>query len=338
MRSTVCGAVLATALGLLATRARAADPAEVEALIQQGNTLRRQHKESQAFPLLRKAYDLSSTPRTAAQLGLVEMDLSYLLEAERHLSEALAATHDLWVQKNRQTLAAALERVTASIGVLSIAGGPPGAEVQVNGRDVGRFPLEGPVRVAEGPAQVEIRAPGFLPQSRSVSVVGGTREHIVIDLRPRDPGAPAVPSTTGATAVAASPDPPEAGRWRLGPWVLAGAAAGALGFGLLGHVRWQEKRADFNDHSLITWSGSSTKLRFDCGEDEPARGGPECQRIYDGLRRARARAIGGYAAAGLLAAASAILFRLGPERPQATAALACGGFGPRMGASCRVGF
>src|SRR4051812_16035681 len=81
--------------------ARAADPTEIEDLIRQGNDLRRAGKDERALPLLRKAYDLAGTPRTAAQLGLVEVALGYRLEAERHLSESLASPRDVWVRKNR---------------------------------------------------------------------------------------------------------------------------------------------------------------------------------------------------------------------------------------------
>src|SRR4030095_2817946 len=91
-----------------------ADPAVVEVLIREGTAFRRDGKDDQNFPLFRKAYELAPTPRTAAQLGLVEMELSYWLEAEKHLSEALAAPRDLWVNRNRETLAAALQQVTAS--------------------------------------------------------------------------------------------------------------------------------------------------------------------------------------------------------------------------------
>src|SRR5436190_20407640 len=84
--------------------ARAADSGEVERLIRQGVELRMKHDDQQALPLFQKAYGMTATPRTAAQLGLVELSLGYLLESERHLTESLAATHDVWVKRNRPAL------------------------------------------------------------------------------------------------------------------------------------------------------------------------------------------------------------------------------------------
>jgi hypothetical protein len=336
-RRAVLAAGAMAVLGLPVGQARAADPAEVEALIQQGNALRKEAKNHQAFPLLRKAYDLSPTPRTAAQLGLVEMELSYWLEAERHLSEALAAPRDLWVHRNRPTLEATLRQVTASIGVLRIAGSPPGAEVSVNGRSVGRFPLEGPIRVAEGPVQVEVSAPGFVAQTRSVSVAGESQEHVVVELH-RAGAEWAVGSRSDLSVTAGAPNETGAGRRRLGAWLSAGGSAAALGLAVFANVRWQDRRAAFDDHHIVTSTGSTLTRRYPCGEDEIDRGGSECQRIYSQLRRARTLAVVGYAAAGLLAATSVIFFSSGAEGRPPEAFLACGGLGLSMGASCRIGF
>jgi hypothetical protein len=77
-----------------ASFAWASEPAEVEALIEQANKFRRDGKDGKALPLMRKACDLATTARTAAQLGLVEMALGYWLQAEQHLTEALSSPRD----------------------------------------------------------------------------------------------------------------------------------------------------------------------------------------------------------------------------------------------------
>jgi hypothetical protein len=327
-RGARLGAVFATLLGLGASRAGAADPAEVEALIGQGNDLRREGKEHQAFALFHKAHDLSPTPRTAAQLALVEMQLSYWLDAEKHLSEALAAPHDLWVDRNRQALETALQQVKASIGLLEVAGSPPGAQVKVNGRAVGRLPLPEPIRLAEGPAVVEVSAPGFSSWTQSVNVAGEARKQLTVELRPPRPQGPAI-----------SPGPtPAAHRWRSGAWISAGGAAAALVAGVLGNLWWRHSRVAFDEHSLLVSSAGATIRRFDCGEDEVGRGGPECQRIYRQLDRGRTVALAGYGLAGLLAATSLTLFLVRPGGEEQRPRLACAGWGTLPGASCRVPF
>ena len=76
--------------GLLVTGvARAADE-DPEALIQQAVELRRKGDNARAYGYLKRAYDLARTPRSAAQLGLVEHALGRFPDAEVHLGEALA--------------------------------------------------------------------------------------------------------------------------------------------------------------------------------------------------------------------------------------------------------
>src|SRR5688500_10991836 len=70
---------------LVEGRGWAAVPTRVEELIRQGVALRRSGQDQAALPLFQKAHEIGHTPRTAAQLGLVEMALGYVLEAERDL-------------------------------------------------------------------------------------------------------------------------------------------------------------------------------------------------------------------------------------------------------------
>ncbi|HEY7371522.1 MAG TPA: hypothetical protein VIF57_05035, partial [Polyangia bacterium] len=72
----VSSVTLLVALAGLARPARAATDAEqAEALIREGVQLRAHDKAALALPLFEKAYQISRTPRTAAQLGLCELEL-----------------------------------------------------------------------------------------------------------------------------------------------------------------------------------------------------------------------------------------------------------------------
>src|SRR6476661_1841641 len=169
-------AALAIALTLAARPARANDTAEAEALIRQGVELRSQKKDERALPLFEKAYQISRSPRTAGQLGLVEMALGYFVDAEKYLGEAVASPDHPWVAKNLATLKAQLATAKSQIGELYVIGEPAGAEVVVNGKSVGRLPLSGPVRLDKGRVDVQVRAAGYVPMSDSVTMVGGKRE------------------------------------------------------------------------------------------------------------------------------------------------------------------
>jgi len=92
------GVALLCLVGLAAisgSEAVASDNAEI--LIRKGVELRRRGRDSDASALFRQAYELSHTPRAAAQLGLCEQALGQWLEAEGHLSEALLAESDPWI-------------------------------------------------------------------------------------------------------------------------------------------------------------------------------------------------------------------------------------------------
>ena len=182
--------------------AQPAEPIDVEDLIRQGVELRRQGKDARALPLFEQAYRLAPTPRSAAQLGLVEMTLGYRLEAERHLHEALSAPHDIWVQRHRDQLEDSLHKVRSAIGELIVTGSPIGAEVRVNGNRVGELPLLAPIRLGEGPASVELRAPGYTSILQKISIMGSRRFSLQMDLR-RAPAAPPARVQAGPTEVPA---------------------------------------------------------------------------------------------------------------------------------------
>src|SRR4051794_27986902 len=117
------------AIGLPPRLAWARDSAEAEALIRQGVELRAREKDERALPMFEKAYQVSRSPRTAGQLGLVEMALGYFVDAERYLGEAVASPDHPWVAKNLATLKAQLATAKSQIGELYIVGEPAGAEV-----------------------------------------------------------------------------------------------------------------------------------------------------------------------------------------------------------------
>src|SRR5947208_347598 len=58
----------------------AADAGDAEALIREGVALRRAGSDVRALPLFQKAHEIAHTPRTAAQLGLVEFALGYSMD------------------------------------------------------------------------------------------------------------------------------------------------------------------------------------------------------------------------------------------------------------------
>ncbi len=250
----IAAAVLTTFSVLSAAPARAATDAEqAEALIREGVKLRSHDSTPQALPLFEKAYQVSRTPRTAAQLGLCELELGYFVEAERYLTEAMAAPDHPWVAKNKATLKKSLDAARASIGELALTLSPAGAEVSLNGKPVDRALLGAPIRLGKGPVDVEVRAAGYQPARETVTIVGGKREPRTYALvpEPPKPPAPLVASPAsepgGALMLGSAPPPAQSGphrKARLAAWITGGAALGAAAVRDGGGVqrRQQERR------------------------------------------------------------------------------------------------
>lgn len=336
------GISMTVSLLIAAAPVLGADIENVEALIRQGVELRQQRHDVRALPLFQKAYGMSRTPRTAGQLGLCEMALGYWLEAENHLGEALSLPEHPWVARNLGDLTGALASVRTNISDVTITGGPVGAEVSINGQSVGRLPLPSPVRLAKGPADISLHAPGYAPASQLLKVPGGTQETVAIVLAKATAEVPAQTGPIEATSPPASPSnrgatdqEPASGAnpGRVAAWVTGAAAGLGLIFGAAETVVWVGKKNDFDNHQ------NPSTMVHDCATSLTSAGGPGCQGIHDDLVRARTLAFVGYGVAAALGVTSAILFATsGSGRSRSDMAFACVPDPSTRGVGCSLSF
>jgi hypothetical protein len=363
-------------IGFPSRPAWAGDSAEAEALIRQGVELRAQKKDERALPMFEKAYQVSRSPRTAGQLGLVEMALGYFVDAEKYLGEAVASPDHPWVAKNLATLKAQLATAKSQIGELYIVGEPVGAEVVVNGKSAGRLPLSGPIRLDKGRVDVQVRAAGYLPASDTVTMVGGKREDRSYRLqreavavappppptastpakempKPVETTAPATgvagatpppavePSASSSEPAATIATPPPAGDHSSLRPVAYGVAIGAgvaLIAGAVEGIVAMKKRNDFNDHLGPDPNDPfNTAPITDCNTTAPT---PACKDIQDSWSRARTLSIVGFVAGAVLAGGAAALWVISSPKEQAAArtALVCAPDLGSRGLACRLQF
>jgi type II secretory pathway pseudopilin PulG len=323
----VGGLIAAALVTSMVSPARAADAtAESEALIHQALQLRSENKPERALPLLEQAYRTSRNPRSAAHLGLVEMELSNFVLAERYLTEALATPTHPWIAKNKASLQQQLADAKGNIGELAVAGSPAGAEIWVNGSQAGQLPLSAPLRLAKGRVDVKVVAPGYVAATESVTIVGGKREKRSFALAPTAPVTPPpvvplapvaasggvepprfTPSPTPAAAatVVAKPSPPADRRQtlRTAGWITGGVAAGALVFGTIEAFQAASARDTFNNH-MGSVGGVYGK---DCGT---ATLSAACKPLKADYDHAVTGSVVGFVAAGVLGAGAAALFAL----------------------------
>lgn len=322
--------VVAVVFGVLsaaeAGTARGADGAadEAERLIRRGIELRKAQDDQAALKEFQKAYDLTHAPRAAAQLGLAEQAVGRWEDADGHLSEALRAKSDPWVAKNRAALDEALGTVKEHIGRVEVVGDPPGAEVYVNGRLAGRLPLPDPVTVSAGQVDVEVRAPGHQPAARTVSIIGGQYQRVVLRLAKEKsnapgtgavvslppPGAPppsaAPPSTAPAPLVSDTPDAGGPSRPRVvAKWSALGLAAAGAGTALVATLLREKNVSDVTDKGCSDRAGQAVDVN---GAPMPA-----CQGSLDAAKTDRTLQVLGVGVAGGFAATWLILALTEPK-------------------------
>jgi len=199
---------------------------QAERLIEQGVALRVQGKLEEALDVFKRAHALAPSARSLAQMGLAEGALHRWVDAEVHLSAALASHDTPWIEvpRNREALEQALATVRSHIGTVKVLGAP-GTRVTVDARELGRLPLELPLRLPEGPVHLKATAPGYGTTEVAVSIVGGGEQTVVLPLVPL-----ALPAPPATPVHLDEPAPPA--RWKT--WTglsLLGASAAAIATG-----------------------------------------------------------------------------------------------------------
>jgi hypothetical protein len=347
-------ALLILGLGVLATQpVRAEDPQrEADRLIRHGIELRKVLDDQAAAAEFQKAYDLVRTPRAAAQLGLAEQALGRWEDAERHVREALRSPDDPWVVHNRATLADSMATILSHLGRVEVNGDPPGATVSVNGHPVGKLPLDQPVLVSAGDVDIELRAPGYLPAQRTVKLVAGQYQRVVVNLTPQSlPGparadvAPAVepaatppPVVTVQSTAPAAPASPSSGR-RVVKWMAGGFAVASLAVGTVFTVRHYQNVSAFNAYTpaCADYNGKAVL------QGTTTQGPAQCQHDLDAYKLDSQVAIGGYVAAGVFAVTWLILQLTEDSGPAASGEHAfwrptCAPWGNGVGLACAARF
>jgi hypothetical protein len=317
---------------LEAPRAHAAAPDEAESLVNQAVELRRNGDDQGALGLLLQAYERGHTPRTTGQLGLCEQALGRWVDAELYLTDALKAEGDPWVKKNRRALEDAITIVKSHIARVEIQGEPDGAEVWVSGALVGTLPLQSPLRVAAGEVEIELRAPGYVGEAKTMHLDAGQYQRIVLRARkeaappaptPPPEAAPSVASTPTIIANADRPPqpaeapPPRASAWRLdAKWVAWGLGAAGVGLGVYGAIANARGVSSFNTKCSIR---AGQAVLSTTGETDPT-----CVNEKSDYETKGTLGITGFVTGGALATLGLVLWLTEPTaRAHETAGLTC---------------
>jgi hypothetical protein len=335
-RSPVRSVVVACILTVAAPPIVRAD--DGEDLIRRGLELRKHGDDQAALPLLQQAFAQSPSPRAAGQLGFCQQGLGLWAEAEVQLAVALAAENDPWVRKNRSTIERTLAVVRAHIARVEVIGEPDGAEVLINGNQVGRIPLTTAVHVAVGEIEVELRAPGYRRASKAFHVDGGQYQKVVLRLEREAVSSAGGPPPSGAETISAKTAPaaagpgiatgrpdaqlgqqavdpgPSAGRASI-KWILWGGGAVGLGLGVYGAL---------HNNSVVKQFDSACAIDPMTGHPFATSAGTtagRCADLRSSYESAAHLGIAGFVAAGALSASGFVAWMLEPSQARAAVAL-----------------
>jgi hypothetical protein len=314
--------------GLGGVAAAEEDP---ELLIRQGVALRKAGEDSKAQGYFQRAFDIAKTPRSAAQLGLVEHALGLWAASESHLGQALAAANDSWIAANQTTLQDSLKVVRSHLGRLRVTGSPLGAHVRVAGADRGELPLSDVLYAVPGSVAVEVTADGHETLRRTLALEAGQENRLEVHLTSVD-----VPGQSGGRAENDQRTADEAvPAWRRP--LAWGAGISAAVFLAGGTIALLASNSNYDTFNRQRVSGTDDPL---CSKTQPGHGGAHCQSLLSAGDRDKTLAIVGFAGGAALAATSAILFATSSSRSAGPGiAVACA---PELrqlvGASCAVRF
>lgn len=303
-------------------------PGDPELLIREGIELRRIGDDQTALSRFQAAFDLASTPRAAAQLGLCELALGHFAAAVTHLTQSLHHRKDAWVDANKSILREALELAKAKVARIEVSGQPAGAWVSVNGKKVGPLPLDEPILVNEGIVEVELRHDGFSPKTKQLNLQGGQFQSLVIRLEElpfpppasRNNGDGALLGSQGQERLETTPS------WvRPTKWTFLGLSAVGFSTGFLAWYSHQSSVTDFSNRGCRLDSLGNPGSVGDSGEFSTDE---SCASQLDGIERAKQIRTIGLVGGGVFLAASAVLHLFWSDRPRSEqrslSTLSCG--------------
>jgi hypothetical protein len=180
---------------LVAVPARAAaDPAppvandgrraEAAERFDRGMALLEEGDNSGALAELVRVYELAPHPQVLFNLGLVYAALNRPVEATRAFEQVLGAPGSLPAE-SLELARRTREDQARRVALLEITTSVP-ATIEVDGIEVGKTPLEGPLAMAAGTRVVAALSPGYLPVRREITVAGQTTHKMQLDLSPSE--------------------------------------------------------------------------------------------------------------------------------------------------------
>jgi hypothetical protein len=296
--------------------ASAADPAEspeYRSLIDAALEEFARGNWTEAYALFLRAHVLSPSARTLRGLAVCAFEAKQYLRAIEYMRAALADTRKALDDKQRGEASSLIDRAQVFVARLGVTVEPVQARVEVDGALATRD-AQDRVLLDPGVHQLTLSLPGYLTETRSVSVSPGDELRLVVQITPAPLPGVAVTSTESSrpTPTAAPQAPlsatPDATTQRTWAWV---SAAGSLVLAGAGTTMFVLVKDGVHDIGQVCPRDACTAREIERRIDE---------RKLDTLQ---VGSILAFALAGASAVVSTILFAtLSDDRPPSTDAAA----------------
>lgn len=142
-----------------------------------------------------EAHAITQDPALLYNMGRALQALNRFPEALDKL-DAFVATASPELKARVPRLPKLIAEIRQRVTSLDIVTNVAGARILVRSVAVGKSPLSGPLRLIEGPAEIEVEADGYFPGKKSVTLPGGGELRVNVDLFSK--------TTTGVLLVKAS--------------------------------------------------------------------------------------------------------------------------------------
>lgn len=199
--------LLAAALAGAMARADDPDKARARECFKHAVALFDDKRFADSLAEFERSYALAPVFSTLYNIGQVHVALGHPVEAVDAFEKFLAQGGSSIPPDQRTRVENELAAQRARVGEIVVAVRPPGAEVRLDGKVLGRAPLTAPVKAAAGHHRVEAMLDGYRSQSREMDLQGKGRVELAFELEPLRSQQPAAAAQTPLAPVQAQPTP-----------------------------------------------------------------------------------------------------------------------------------
>jgi len=159
-------------------------------LYKKGNELYDKAKFADAETMYRAAFELRQSFEIAGNLGDVEMIQGKPREAAEHLAFALREFPPSGKPAQKEALKKRLREAAALIGTVKVTVNMPDAEVVLDGKTIGKSPIEQEFYVDRGQHVLEARIAGHEPAKETITATSGSTHDVSLTLKKIEPPKP----------------------------------------------------------------------------------------------------------------------------------------------------